>query len=257
MPLRSKISLIIVNFNNSTDTLDCLESIQKQKKDNLSLETIIVDNASTDDSFNQIKTKYPKNIVYKLPQNLGFAGGINHGIKIALETNPDYIMLLNNDSLITESDFFNKLLEKTADITAPLIKFTLNGKTTTDYGGKVDYLFARNTHQYHQGEFDYLSGVCLLIKPTVFQKIGFFNSRFFLYYEDADFCLRAKRAGLSLLINNKASVFHKLSASTNKLGKKKLQVLAQSQLIFAKKHLPIRSLPFYYFYHLYLRIKSL
>lgn len=257
MPVKNKITIITINYNNYSDTIECIDSIYKLNISNILLDIIVVDNGSTDNSFNLIKNKYPKIISLRLNNNLGFATAANHGIKQSLNFQPDYILLINNDCLIKDSEFLQNLLKKTSDITAPLIQFVRQGKTIIDYGGKIDWLFARNTHLYQPNKPDYLSGVCLLIKPEVFSRIGFFNSKYFLYYEDADFCLRAKKANLTLSTNQHITVFHKLSASSKKLGKKKMAILADSQLIFAKKHLSILSTPLYYFYHFYLKLKSL
>jgi len=251
-----KIFIIILNYNNASDTLGCLNSVGKLKSKH-QIKTIVVDNASSDDSVKQIDSTFPKLNLLQAPKNLGFAAGVNLGIKLALKNKADFVLLLNNDALIDNPALIDRLIALKADIAAPLIKFKKNQKTLIDHGGRIDYLFARNTHLYKAKKFDYLSGVCLLIKTNVFEKIGLFDENYFLYYEDVDFCLKAKRAGFKLTIAPNTFVFHSLSASANKLGKKKIKILASSQIYFARKYLPTFSSPFYYLYHLYLKIKSL
>jgi len=253
----NKVAIIIVNYNNYQDTLSCLRSLQKIYLKGITVDKILVDNGSTDDSINQIRKEFPKINLIVSSKNLGFAGGVNFGLRQAIAKKSDYVLLLNNDTQISEPNLIKKMLSTKADIVSPLIKFKRNNQTLTDYGGRVDYLFARNTHYYRPGRFDYLSGVCLLIKTEVFQKIGLFNEHFFLYYEDADFCLRARQAGFKLTLAKNTSVFHSLSSSANKLGKNKIKILADSQIYFSKKHLPKISFPFYTAYNLYLRFKIL
>jgi GT2 family glycosyltransferase len=252
-----KIALIIINYNNYSDTLACLKSLDKLSLKEISLEKIVIDNGSTNDSINQIKKEFPKINLIISKTNQGFASGVNLGIKKALLFGSTHILLLNNDTTVNDPKFLQKILSVNTDIVAPLVKFVRNGQTVTDYGGRVDYLFGRNTHLYQPGNTDYFSGVCLLIKSSVFDQIGFLNSKYFLYYEDVDFCLRARQANLTLSLAKNTSIHHLLSASTNQLGKKKLAILADSQLNFAKKHLPIYTIPFYHLYHFYLKLKSL
>jgi len=192
-------------------------------------------------------------------ENLGFAGGNNLGIKYAIRTGADYILLINNDATVIEKNFLSKILRVKGDIVSPMVKYKNKGTITYDYGGLVDKLFGRNTHLHSLPieTPDYFSGVCLLIKSKVFRKIGLLDDHFFLYYEDVDFCLRAKKAGLKLAFSPNSSIFHNLSTSANKFGKRKILILAKSHLRFCLKHLSILSMPFYLAFNLYLRLKSL
>lgn len=258
-----KVALITVNYNNASDTVNLLESLKLLKNDGVKLEKYVVDNGSKDNGYKQIKKKFPEITLIKSKTNLGFAGGNNLAIKKALESEADHILLINNDAEITDPQFLNKMISKNKGISAPVVVFKRGGDTVFDYGGRVDKLFGRNTH--YESFFpiedalpkaDYYSGVCLMITPKVFDKIGFLDDSFFLYYEDADFCLRAAEAGFKPRLVPDTTINHKLSASANKLGKKKLNILANSQFRFSLKHLPPMSTPFFLAYNVYLRLKS-
>ena len=257
-----KVFIIIVNYNNVSDSIACLKSLSILNEDSYALETIFVDNGSKPQVVKKIQDTFSKLNIIRSSKNLGFAGGNNLGIKQALKNKADYIFLINNDTIVKDPQLINQLIDKSVDITSPVVKYKQNEKTYYDYGGRVDWLFARNTHikstqlQPPKVEPDYLSGVSLFVRSEVFQKVGLLDDNYFLYYEDADFCLRAKKQGFNLQSCHTTTIYHQLSSSANKLGSKKLKILAQSQWRFARKHLSKVSLPFAYLYHLYLRLKS-
>ncbi len=257
-----KISVITVNYHNEAETIACLRSVDRLKKSKLKLEYMVVDNGASRKSSAYLAQMFPKAEIIPSKINLGFAGGNNLAIKKALADKADYVLLINPDTLVESSDFFQQLLSAKADIAAPVIKYLENGHLTYDIGGKVDYIFGRNTH-LTAGKIratlpvaDYHTGACLLIKTSVFKTIGLLDEKFFLYYEDADFCLRAAKAGLSQKLSAGSVVFHHLSTTTSKLGRKKLRILADSHLLFCRHHLPFYSLPFYLAFNLFLRLKS-
>ncbi len=258
---KPKIAVIIVNYNNSLLTQKCLRSVIREKKRNSSftLSIIVIDNGSSDRLPSDGGVKNSGITLIRSNKNLGFAGGNNLGIGMAMRNKADYVFLINNDAFLKTKDFFAKMLACGFDITAPLVSYRIGKQLKHDYGGKVDYLFGRNTHflSSPKSKPDYYSGVCLLIKSSVFKKIGELDEGYFLYYEDADFCLRAQKSHLSLGFCPQAVIFHRLSSSTNKLGGKKLRILAQSHLRFCLKHLSWAFSPLYFSYNLFLRLKSL
>ena len=253
------IGLVTIHYKNSQDTKALLSSLKEVDTKNINLKLYVVDNASNNGTMEEVESAFPNIISIWSPKNLGFAGGNNLGIARALKDNCDYILLINNDAIINEKDFFANLLQSKGDIISPLVKYNIANQLTYDYGGRVDYLLGRNTHysSFPSTTPDYYSGVCLFIKAKVFKKVKKLDDGFFLYYEDADFCLRAQEAGFKLGFCPQASIFHNLSSSTNKLGKKKLTILANSHLRFCHRHLPFYSIPFYLSFNLYLRLKTL
>ena len=258
-----KVAIVIVNYNNASDTLACIESLEKLKAGKDKIITILVDNASLDDSVKIISKRFPKIKVIRSPSNKGFAGGNNLGIKLALKNGAGYIFLLNNDTLVKDKRLIEKLIKPQLDLAAPVVKFRRKGKFFYDFGGKIDFLFGRNYHLESDNKWarwlvkpDYISGVAMMIRARVFRRIGFLDEKYFMYYEDVDFCIRAKKAGYKLGSVNGAAIFHKLSASADKLGTQKLHLLASSQWRFATHHLSKTSLFFAFFYHLYLHLKG-
>lgn len=252
-----KVGVVVVNYNNPEDTRETLKSLYGANTPKIKLDIYLVNNGCTDLESSYLKEEFPLITQIDSSKNLGFGGGNNLGIKKALQQGVDYIMLVNNDIKIKSKDFFGEMLKTKKDLVAPVIYSYVNKVKKYDFGGVVDKLFGRNTHLKSQSEADYYSAACLLINAQVFKKNIFFDEDYFLYYEDVDFCLRAKKLGFSCGLAPNALVFHKLSASTNQLGPKKIKYLAQSHLRFCLEHLPKISFPFYIFFNIYLQSKRL
>src|SRR3989344_4898538 len=214
-----RIFIVVLHYGDSNLTLNCIKSILRNKK------LKIINNK----------------------ENLGYAGGMNIGIRYALSKGADYVLLLNNDVFFEKEiisnlvNFFEK--NKNAGIVAPAIKFIKKKKKKKNFGGKDNKIFGRTSHNEAENInekniklTDYVSGCCMLIKKEVFQKIGLFDEKFFLYYEDVDFCLRAKKAGFKTFVLPSVSIYHKLSESVGKNSSTAVYNQTKSALIFAKKN---------------------
>lgn len=259
---QNKIGVIILNYNNYPDTLVAINSVKRQIT-NSSIQIYLVDNGSDDDSLKYL-SKIKKIKFIKSSKNLGFAGGNNLAIKKAIKDKCSQILLLNNDAKFISKYTLQNLVDNNKGLIAPIIKFKRDDEIIYDYGGKVDRVFGRNTH--YESTFiieglipsaDYYSGACLLIKSEVVKKIGLLDDHFFLYYEDADYCLRANKLNIPVELLSSQFISHKLSASTSKLKSKKISILAKSHFLFCLKHLPPVSTPFFIAFNLYLRLKTL
>jgi len=199
--LSMKIFIIILNWNRADDTLDCLKSVEKLQITNYKLQIIIVDNASTDDSIKKIKkgiksTTSTKGIISKIignRTNLGFAAGNNVGVKYALDQGADYIMVLNNDTVVDKNLLieFLKALKKypKAGILSPKIYFAPGfefhkdrfgkenlGKVLWYAGGQIDWdnIYGKNRgvdevdkRQYGKvEEIGFATGTCIFMSRT-------------------------------------------------------------------------------------------
>ncbi|HEX8932131.1 MAG TPA: glycosyltransferase family 2 protein [Patescibacteria group bacterium] len=262
MPKKPKVGIITVNYNNYEDTANCVTSLGVLDSSLTDNHIYVVDNGSGKTVLQKIK-KIKKIILISSKENLGFAGGNNLGIKKALADGCDYVFLINNDAMVTDPETIYKLVLKNKGISAPVVKFQRGGEDVFDYGGRVDKVFGRNTH--YESPFllddfyptaDYYSGVCLLINSKVFKKVGYLDESYFLYYEDADFCLKAKSAGYKLTLCPEVTILHKLSSSTNKLGGKKVRILADSHFRFCLNNLPPTATPFFIAFNIYLRLRG-
>lgn len=242
-----KVSIIIVNWNGYIDTLECLKSLENIEYPNY--EVVIVDNGSTDNSVLEIKKHYPKHLLIETNENLGFAGGNNVGIRYALDHGTDQILLLNNDTVV-DKYFLKKLVDHSISnqnigIVGPLIYYFKEKKKLWWQGGNFDfwfnfcdYSFDKVPEKPYQSSF--ISGCALLIKKDVIEKIGLLNEDYFLYYEDADWCFRAKKEGYNCTIIPSSIIWHKVSSSSGSSLKPQNQYyFIRNKMLFAFRNFSI------------------
>lgn len=237
-----KIATIILNFNGLKDTLDCLKSLVKINQNNFDHQVFLVDFSKDKSEADKIAIKFPSIQIIRKKDNLGFAKGNNIGIRKALKWGANYILLLNNDTLVS-LDFSSKLfnyLEKNPQVGAvsPKIYFAKGfeyhknkyknsnlGKVIWYAGGKIDWNNIYGSHigvdQVDTGQFgkisetDFFSGACVLIKANILDIIGLFNPKLFLYWEDADLSIRIKKAGFKIMYFPNSHIWHKNAGSSS------------------------------------------
>lgn len=248
--MNPKIHIIILNWNGFSDTLECLESLRKIEYDNY--DVVVVDNNSSGDDVKIIKEKFGDFVkeIIVAKDNLGFSGGNNLGIKYSLNNSTDFILLLNNDTVV-EPDFLGKLLDsfgsnENVGIAAPKINYYDNPDIVWTAGGKISKIrgsgFAYSDKKESEIEnkekvVTFASGCCLLIKREVFEKAGFFDEKFFLYVEDTDFCYRTVKAGYKIIVSPHSKIFHKIGRSVSiDLKQLPLYYTTRNRLFFAKKN---------------------
>jgi hypothetical protein len=215
-----------LNWNGWKDTIECLRSLEKLNYPN-TLEIIVVDNASTDESIQKIKEELPnlkrKITLIENKNNLGFSGGNNVGINYAISHEALYVLLLNNDTVV-DSNFLKGLVlvgekDKTVGILAPKIYFFDDPKTIWYAGGNFNWIFGSSHSRF--GKIDskktektrktqFITGCAMLVKSEVFKKVGLLDERFFLYYEDTDFSLMARKSGFKCVLVPSARIWHKI-----------------------------------------------
>ncbi len=243
-----QVAAIILNFKVKKETLKCVESVQKSSYKNI--EIIVVDNNSGDDLAREIK-KYSDVVFIQNKENLGFTGGNNVGIKYALSSNADYIFILNPDTLVDKNCISNLInASSNGDILGPKIYFDKSHKIWYA-GGKLDLANVLGTHrgvdekdrgQFNQiEETDYASGAAMFINRKVFESIGLFDVNYFLYYEDADFCIRAKKKDFKIVYVPEAIVYHKNALSTGLGSPLQDYFITRNRMYFASKFLSFRT----------------
>ncbi|MBN2604048.1 MAG: glycosyltransferase family 2 protein [Candidatus Thermoplasmatota archaeon] len=226
MTSEPRVSIIIINYNNWENTVECLESLKDIKYENY--EIIVIDNGSTNNSYHEIKCRYSSLKIFKLNNNLGFSSGVNFGISKA--QNYEYLLLLNNDVTVDKL-FLTKLvfgiqLDKNIGLIGSKIYYSQSKKIWSAGIGmrritKATYLYAFNDNNKlwkSRGlEVDYLTGCCLLIRKDVIDKVGLFDEEYFMYYEDIDFCMRAKEKFFKIVYFPSSIVWHKGGGASNKV----------------------------------------
>ena len=190
-------------------------------------------------------------IVIKNEKNYGFAEGNNIGIKFALKTlNSEYILLLNNDTVV-HRDFLNKLIEITESnakigIVGPAIYEYSNQNEVQSAGVNFHWNTARQKvlktdkinykQQSSHREVDYVAGCCLLVKRKLIDKIGYLDSLYFAYWEEVDWCVRAKKLDYNIVCVLNTKIWHKGSITSNKLSGFHEYYMTRNMFLFMKKH---------------------
>jgi GT2 family glycosyltransferase len=240
----SKVFIIILNWNQPKLTLECLESIQKLKTKSCELKVIVVDNGSTDNSVEELN-KFVKGdsrfLVLEVDENLGFTGGNNIGMHHALENGADYVVLLNNDTVV-DANLIEGLLKTcrdnpTAGAVSPKIYFAKGyefhvhrydkselGKVIWYAGGNMDWnnVYGSNhgVDEVDKGQFDkvdttdFATGCCVIFPANVLQKVGLLDEKYYLYMEDVDLSERIKQSGYEVLYSSHGHLWHKVSQSS-------------------------------------------
>jgi GT2 family glycosyltransferase len=225
-----KVTIVISNWNGKKDTVECLESIRKIGYPNY--EVILIDNASTDGSSVFLRKKFPEIKLFDNKENLGFAGGNNVGIQYAMKKGTDYVLLLDNDTKV-DQNFLTELVEVSQNnprigIVGPKIYFYHNPKQIVCIGANFNFWTGQSSligyKQFDNGQFDtiryvdYVSGCALLIKRDTIKKIGILYARYHSYYEETEWCVRAREAGYKVCSVPKAKIWHKVSTTARKIS---------------------------------------
>lgn len=228
--MSSKVSIIIVNWNGKQHLETCLSSLSKQ--DYQTIEIILVDNASSDDSVAFVQTQYPKVKIIQNNQNLGFAEGNNVGFGHATG---EYVLFLNNDTRVMP-DFLSKLLSPFHQ--EPKLGAVQSKILLMDEPNTFDSVGAFLTHTgflYHYGvakpdskKYDHFikiysaKGACMLWRKSVLDEICLegkpFDKKYFAYFEETDLCHRCWLAGYHIMYVPDSVVFHKVGATSTTMN---------------------------------------
>ena len=227
-----KVSIIILNWNGFEVTMECLDSLKKIKYPNY--EIIVVDNASSGDDVKILKEKYGDFIqIIANDQNYGYPEGNNIGMRYAMEKGTDYLLLLNNDTVV-DSEFATELVkvaesDPSIGMTGSKIYYYDRPNMMQATGGRIHWWLGvievcaqdeNDVGQYDNvTERDYLFGTSLLIKKSLIEKISFLDPYYFFGVEEYDYCTRAKQAGFRIIYVPKSKIWHKVGADSAKFPK--------------------------------------
>ena len=237
-----KIAIVILNYNGWEDTIECLESLETTLNSyKYVVSLIVVDNDSKNESVDKLtdfmsrsygndfccttddyEASSYKCVLYQSKSNLGFSAGNNIGIRISQQRKCDYVMLLNNDTIVDDGFLppLVSMLEKdsTIGMVGPKIydyyhkdEYTLGGYYSRYKGSGYSYY---NSDKADQQYINYLSGCCWLIRLSAIEKCGLMDEAYFLYVEDVDYSCTFVNHGYKLSCSKNSVIFHKEGRST-------------------------------------------
>ena len=259
-----KTAVIVLHYKGEADTKECLNSILAEYFANKSLQIIVVVNLADTSFCSLLEKEYPQIVIIKNQENTGFALGNNIGLQKALELGCKYMILLNNDTLIGPG-LLDKLTsfagsDPSFGIVSPKIYFAKGyeyhkdrykekeiGRVIWYAGGIFDWANILPRHrgvdevdkgQYNKSiDTDFATGCCMLITKDVIDKVGFFDEKYFLYFEDIDLSVRARKNGFRVVYFPDAYLWHKNASSSGKPGSKlHLYYQTRNRLYFGYKY---------------------
>ena len=243
------VYIIVVNWNGKDITLECLQSLQQVSYANRRV--LVVDNASTDGSAKAIRESFPEVELLQSDTNLRFSGGNNLGIRHAMSHGAELLLLMNNDTTV-HPDFLSHLVSRIQSagrvgMTVPKIYYEAEPSTIWFAGGEISFWTGTMRHtgiresdsgQYDQvRDIDYATGCCILTTRTMVEEVGLLDETYFMYSEDADWSMRARKMGYRILFEPQAKIWHKVSvAAGGNLSLYKLKNKLVSNLRFFAKY---------------------
>lgn len=260
------VVISILHFNTPRETAECLYSLAKIDTTGLKVEVVVIDNASKEIYVLPNDLKLNVHLI-RNNKNLGFAGGHNMGLEYGVQRKSDYILILNNDTVV-EKNFLKILcgsIEKDKiGAVVPKIYFTKGhefhkdrykegdkGKIIWYAGGIIDWKNVISSHrgvdEIDTGQYDveepteFATGACMLFKREVIEKTKGFDNRYFLYYEDGDLNLRIKKLGYAILYVPKSIIWHNNAGSSGSGSVLQDYYISRNRLLFGMTYAPIRS----------------
>lgn len=244
----SLITIITVNFNQIKVTEDFLKSVLRNAPDE-NIELILVDNGSKVDNESYFKKIYPEIVYIRSEKNLGFAGGNNLGIRVA---KGEYILLLNNDTEITENMIpvlLNEMeLNPDIGLISPLILYHEDPQII-QYAGftEMNYLTGRNrgigNKEVDRGQYNldsretgYCHGAAMMCRKKDLEGAGLMAEDFFLYYEELDWCDKFKKSGKKVWFTGKTRIYHKESMSVGKESIIKTYFMTRNRMLYIRRN---------------------
>ncbi len=256
------LSVIIVNYNTKKLTMDCIQSVLNSKL-NFQYDIFVVDNASSDGSVEEIKSKFAHVHVISNKENVGFSKANNQAIKAS---NSRYVLLLNSDTIVNENTLDEMIFfmdEETnvgavgCEVNLPdgtLDKACHRGFPTPE--ASLYYMLGlakkfpnsakynsyhksyMNMHEVH--DIDCLVGAFMVVRREAFEQVGLLDEEFFMYGEDIDWCYRIKEAGWRIVYNPTVSIVHYKGASSRRKPIKIVYEFHRAMYLFHKKHFKMK-----------------
>jgi GT2 family glycosyltransferase len=241
------VGVILVNWNGWQHSLNAYESLRSSTYENWVL--IVVDNASADDSLTHLRALGPDVHLIESKENLGFAGGCNLARIKAEALGVDYLFLMNNDSVVTP-----QTIEELVRASESLQDKAILGSVVRYQSGELQFFGSEQSKTLgypvwrpaSEEQFsncddlipsDFIFGAALFVPIPIFKIVGAFDERFFLNFEETDWCYRARSIGFDCFVVKRAMTFHKGSASLGSIsGPMQIYFLQRNELLFCEKN---------------------
>jgi GT2 family glycosyltransferase len=248
------VFLIVLCYNGIDLTLDCLASLRQQ--DYPASHILVIDNASRDGTADTVARHYPEVEVISTGDNLGYARGNNAGIQAALERGAEAMFLINNDTWL-EPNCVSTLVDSLAahprvGIIGPMVYDGGPGTVISSAGGSIDWAYADASNlgagetdqgQYLARNVDFINGCGIMVTSSAARKAGLLDPRYFMYWEETDWCQRVVQSGFENRFEPAARMRHKATRQVSDLGPTTLYYFSRNRLLFFAEHTPLAQRP--------------
>ena len=253
-----KVAIVTPVFNGKDHTTEFLSALRKQTYHNFKI--VIVDDGSTDGTSEMIEDDFPEVQLLKGDGSLWWSGGTNLGVEFALENNFDYILTINND-VIVANNYIESLVEVAKEHPRALIgskvcyldntkRVWYCGATFNQRNGQMEHRTGYDKDFKSTQSSEWLTGMGVLVPAETYMKVGLYSNDFPLYFGDADFSVRAKKAGYALIVSAESRVYADITSAwiMKQIRNPKLSFLWQ---LFTSIRSPYQIKSRYKFYHKY------
>lgn len=244
----AELAVILVNYGSPTETIACYHSLRRSTLPDVSI--FIVDNGSTAESAQPLASSCDGAMLLPSPTNAGFAEGNNIGLREALRHGARFLLLLNNDTEVAENALEELLLfaraHPSAGVIGGKILYHQTPSVLWSAGGYFNEHSAMGGH-YGLGRRDgpafsmprrcsFVSGCCMLLRRELVESVGMLDASYFAYVEDADLCMRARRAGFEVWYAPSAVITHKVSRTASWDSPLYIYFNLRNKLLFLHRH---------------------
>lgn len=250
--MKPSVAIVVLNWNQRDLTLDCLRSLSELDYPNYF--NILVDNGSNDGTYEAVQSQFPDTKVIKKNMNLGFAEGNNVGIRYALREKADYILILNNDTIVEPSMLSTlvNVANSHPDIgmvgpaifydDPPGMIFSVGSyvkwaQGTIEHRGMREYINPIDLSSSPEPA-DFLVGCGVLVSKQCLEAIGLLNNAYYLNYEDVEWGIKAWRHGFRVLCVTSGTMWHKVSASLGRASPANTYYMTRNSLLFFWRNAP-------------------
>jgi GT2 family glycosyltransferase len=245
------VGVMTLNWNGKDDTIECVESLQGLTYPNY--EIIVIDNGSTDGSVSAFRERFPGITIIENGRNLGYAEGFNAGMQYAAEKGFDYFLILNNDTVIDPNALHELVKVAETDSSIGFVSgkvYLYDEPNRLQIAGRLNHPIllvgdAVGSGELDHGqydemrEYDFLDDIYWLVRREAFEKTGGYDPNFFLYYEEADWCVRARKAGYGLVYAPRAKLWHKdMGSQGGKIGPTFVYNYTRNEILFIWRNAP-------------------
>jgi len=214
------IYIVILNTNRRDDTIACLESLSNSIYSNFKV--IVLDNKSTDGSVDAIRIAFPDVRIINLASNLGYAGNNNVGIEEAINLGADWILVLNEDTIL-DPDCLTELIQigesdPKIGVVGPMVYHHSEPDVIQSAGGILGKYWQSQhlgKNEEDHGQFntphstEWISGCAILVRKVAIEQAGMLDANYFIYWEETEWCIRISSMGWKIVHVPQAKIWHK------------------------------------------------